>query len=184
MKRNALRRLILISFGGAALFFARPIFAQAGQEMNHPIPSGASAAAAAAKDEEERKDPEYGSVKKSKERFTYGKRKEEAVESKGSTNSIQKTKDGSADATVPTGVFKDSLLDVDLPNEHHAAKPTPTPAERVNPLRRAKIEAQPAASPAANPAAAVSPAPLTSSPLDITLGVSPAPTATPVPQSH
>jgi hypothetical protein len=181
MKRNALRRLILISFGGAAFFFARPIFAQSGQEMNHPIPSGASAAAAAAKDEEERKDPEYGSVKKSKERFTHGKKRgEEAVESKPSTNAIQKTKDGSADATVPTGVFKDSLLDVDLPNEHVAAKPTPTPAERVNPLRRAKIEAQPAAS----PAAAASPAPLTSSPLDITLGVSAAPTATPVPQSH
>jgi hypothetical protein len=172
---------MLTSFGGAAIFLANPIFAQTGQEMNHPIPSGASAAAAAAKDEEERKDPEYGSAKKSKERFTHGKKRgAEAIESKPSTHAIQKTKDGSADATVPTGVFKDSLLDVNLPNQHPAAKPTPIPAERANPLRRAKIEAQPAGAPA-NPAAAASPAPLAGSPLDITLGVS-ASTPTPTPQ--
>lgn len=181
MKRNVLRRLMLMSCGGAAILFANPVFAQGMQDISHPIPSGASAAAAAAQAEEERKDPDYGSVKKSKERFTHGKKRgEEAIESKSSTSAIQKTKDGSADATVATGVFKDSLLDVDL-NEHLAAKPTPTPAERVNPLRRAKIEAQPAASPAPNPAAAVSPAPLTSSPLDITLGVT-ASTPTPTPQ--
>lgn len=178
MKSNTPRRLVLISFGGTAFFLAHPIFAQSGEGIAHPIPSGASAAAAAAQAAEERKDPDYGSVKKSKERFTHGKKRgEEAVESKSSTSAIQKTKDGSADATVATGVFKDSLLDVDLPNQNLAAKSTPTPAERVNSLRRAKSEVQPAA----NPAAAVSPAPLTSSPLDITLGVT-ASTPTPTPQ--
>ena len=128
------------------LFFAPAAFGQASEGLFHPVPSGATAAAAAAEAAEEAKDPESVSAAKRKDRFTYGKRKgKEAVVSKDSTNAIQKTKDGSADVTVPTGVFKDSLLDADLPAKSVPAR-TPTFRERVNLADRANTSAQPAAS--------------------------------------
>jgi hypothetical protein len=189
MKRTSRRcpLVALTSLGSAMLFFAPAAFGQGSSSLVHEIPSGSKAAAAAAEAEQEAKEPDSGSVKKRKERFTYGKlRGQEAVESKESTNAIQKNKGDSGDATVPTGVFKDSLLDVDLSRQHNVSKPTPTPVERVNPLRRARIDSQPAAGalPSASPETAAAAALTAPSRLDITLGVSPAPTPTPRPQSQ
>lgn len=160
------------------------LFAQAvlGQSSYHPIPSGADTTAAQIAADKEAKETKMTGKK---DRFTYGKRHETSVTTESTKGTIQKTKEGSSDATVSTGAFKESFIDVGL-SSGRAPASSPTPAARVNPIRAAATAAQssassqPSASPAATAAAALTPPPR----LDITLGVSPAPTifATPKPQ--
>ena len=175
------REILLICFAGAMLLCAQ----SARSQIFHAVPSGQDAAKAAADEEKETKESK---MKDKKDRFTYGKRHETSVATE-STATIQKTKHGTSDATVPTGVFKESFLDVGL-SSGQAASPnparSPTPKAWVNPIRSSTTTALPSVSPQPSPSpAATAPAALTSpANIDITLGVSPAPNATATPKSH
>ena len=179
------REILLICFAGAMLLCAQ----SARSQIFHAVPSGQDAAKAAADEEKETKESK---MKDKKDRFTYGKRHETSVTTE-STSTIQKTKHGTSDATVPTGVFKESFLDVGLSSGQAAApSPAPSPARSptpkawVNPIRSSTTTALPSVSPQPSPSpAATAPAALTSpANIDITLGVSPAPNATATPKSH
>jgi hypothetical protein len=160
------------------LLFAQSAF---GQDY-HPVPDGAKAAEAAAQAEKEEK--EYR-LKDRPDRFTYGKRHETSVTTESTNNTIQKTKHGTSDATVPTGVFKESFIDVGLTSAH-APSPSPnaTPKKQLNPVRDASTSVHSSASsqPSPSPAAIAAPALTAPARLDITLGVSPAPNATAAPK--
>lgn len=117
----------------------------------------------------------YGTVHRS--RITYGKRSETMVvkESNG-TNGIRKTKDGSSDATVPTGKFKGSLLDIGLPA---APAPAASPALDATSLPKSTPAALPRFS--ASPGSSPELKPVTAPQLDITLGTAPAARPAPSP---
>jgi hypothetical protein len=176
------REILLICFAGAMLAFAQPALSQAAG--SRPLPDRATTTAAAQATE---KEVQESKMTGKKDRFTYGKRHETSVATE-STATIQKTKHGTSDVTVPTGVFKESFLDVGL-SSGQAASPnparSPTPKAWVNPIRSSTTTALPSVSPQPSPSpAATAPATLTSpANIDITLGVSPSPNATAAPKS-
>jgi hypothetical protein len=173
------RDILFACLTGALLLFAQSALGQ----YSHPIPSGANAAAAAAEADKEEKESK---MKDKKDRFTYGKRHETSVTTESSNATIQKTKHGTSDATVSTGAFKESFIDVGLAT-HYGATPSPTPkAKYNNPLRSTSTSVQSSASPSpsAQPAASASPAPSAPTRLDITTGVSPAPDIAATPKPH
>src|ERR1700730_2843647 len=171
------REILLICFAGALLAFAQPALSQ--QAGLRPLPDRATSTAAAQATE---KEVQESKTTGKKDRFTYGKRHETSVATE-STDKIQKTKHGSSDATVPTGVFKESFLDVGL-SSGRAAAASPTPKAQINPVRSTTNAT--ATLPSASPQPSPSPAAALTSPanVDITLGVSPAPTALATPKSH
>jgi hypothetical protein len=180
MKTGSFRyRDIFLTCCAGAMFFS--VQSALGQ-YSHPIPSGANAAAASVEAEKEEKEFK---LKDKPDRFTYGKRHETSVTTESTNNTIQKTKHGTADATVPTGVFKESFIDVGLANAH-GPTPSPTPKSQSNPLRSTSTSVQSSASPSPNaqPVASASPAPSAPTRLDITTGVSPAPELTASPKPH
>ncbi len=172
--------ILLTGLAGAMLLLAQSSLGQGNRDLAHPVPDGAkaAAAAAAAADEAKTEDPT-----KKEDRFTYGKRKgSETLATKESTGTIQKTRDGSSDVTVPTGVFKESFLDMGLPSARTPA-PNQTPSARINPVRSATTtgQASTSAQSSASPAPTAASVPTALSQLDITLGVKPAPNATATP---
>ena len=180
------RKILLTCFAGAMLAFAQPALSQAAGIR--PLPDRATTTAAAQATE---KEVQESKMTGKKDRFTYGKRHETAVTTE-STSTIQKTKHGTSDATVPTGVFKESFLDVGLSSAQAAAQsPAPTPARSptpkawVNPLRSSTTTALPTISPQPSPSPAATARATLASPanIDITLGVSPSPNAAATPKS-
>jgi hypothetical protein len=175
------RDILLTGVASAMFLLEQSALGQEGSAFR-PMPNGAEVTAAQAAADKEAKE---GKMTGKKDRFTYGKRHETSVTTESANGTIQKTKEGSSDATVSTGVFKESFLDVGL-SSGRAPASSPTRTAPVNPVRGAATAAQsstspqPSPSPAATAAAALTPPPR----LDITLGVSPAPTitATPKPQ--
>ena len=171
--------ILLLCLAGAMFLSAQSTLGQGFR----PMPDGAAAAAAAAAADKEEKESR---LKDKPDRFTYGKRHETAVKTEATdAATIQKTKHGSSDATVPTGVFKESFLDVGLPSGR-ASAPSPTPKAQVNPLRSTTTSVQSSASPQPSPSPAATIAPASPAParLDITRGVSPAPDITATPKPH
>ena len=171
------REILLTCLAAAISLLIRSASAQ-DQGVYRPLPNGAGVTAAQAAADKEAKE---GKMTGKKDRFTYGKRHETSVTTESKNGTIQKTKEGSSDATVSTGAFKESFMDVGLASGRAPAS-RPTPAASVNPIRGAATPAQSSASPQPSPSPVAAP---TAQPrLDITLGVSPAPpiTATPKPQ--
>ena len=171
------RKILLTCFAGTMLGFAHPALSQ--QAGQRPLANPAQLKAEAQATE---KEGQESKTTDKKDRFTYGKRHETSVATE-STDKIQKTKHGSSDATVPTGVFKESFLDVGL-SSGRAAAASPTPKAQINPVRSTTNAT--ATLPSASPQPSPSPAAALTSPanVDITLGVSPAPTAIATPKSH
>ena len=181
------RGVLLICVTGTMFAFAQPALSQ--QAGIRPLPDRATSTAAAQATE---KEVQESKMTGKKDRYTYGKRHETSVATE-SKDTIQKTKHGTSDATVPTGVFKESFLDVGLSSAQAAAQsPAPSPARSptpkawVNPLRSSTTTALPTVSPQPSSSPAATAAATLTSPanIDITLGVSPAPNATATPKSH
>ena len=139
-----------------------------------PMPDGVEAKAAALAAQQE---VEKTKMTDKKDRFTYGKRHETSVTTESTNAAIEKTKHGSSDATVPTGVFKESFMDVGL-SSGRAPASSPTPAVQINPVRAATTAPQSSASPQPNAS------PAAPARIDITFGVSPAPTIAATPPPH
>lgn len=107
-------------------------------------------------------------------KINFGKNGERVIVTNSSKpGRIRKTKDGSADATEPTGVFKKSFLDVsiDAPITERPAANTQAKSDKAK-----NSEVQPSASHIAIPNP-----PATNSQFDIKTGVSPAASASPSP---
>jgi hypothetical protein len=110
----------------------------------------------------------YGKAER-RGRITFGKKTETMITTDSKPVILRKTKDGSSDTTVPTGVFKESLLDVavDGPLTLVPQQPETKAEAKAAASASPQPEAQPSVSPKPNAVAKEVEAPQ----LDLSLGV-------------